>query len=277
MKVGYLSYVFTLGETTYPWRWYITIPVIIAFLLIFLNALKRARAPGEQHLRLLLFILIAALVILIPLSEIHRNFSSRTFQLPSKIVFLLPIFLLMIVVVWYHLEKRALKVFLAVLIVVGNAYGLTNYFTGKQFLNPKFLAPWRQILMDIEAIAEPQDLVITDEEGLPWEMRLQESPIEVFGLVNSMEKVSQTLQERGSFHVFLLVRYRGDEQITLETLQVRDQLARVYPIVNILEYVPIPPETIPFWKRVLGREPPEHLIQVFLFNVTNQSEEPLLQ
>ncbi len=273
MKVGFSGYVFTLGETTYPWRWFLTLPVLLSFAALFLYSFKWIRAPGEKNLQFLIFIFILSLLILIPLSEIHRNFSSRTFQLPSKIVFLLPIFLLIIAKSWSDLKKKASLIILGIIILSGNCYGLMNYFSGRQFLNPKFLAPWRTVQNDIENSGDPQDLILSDEEGLLHEMRITHFPLEVFGLVNAIEKVKQTFTERGRYHIYLVIRYRGDEQITLETLNVKKKLSELYPLVDTWNYLPSDPEAAPFWRRILGREPPEYLVQVFVFEVNQQVED----
>jgi 4-amino-4-deoxy-L-arabinose transferase-like glycosyltransferase len=273
MKVGYLGYVFTLGETTYPWRWLITIPVAASFLLLFLFAVIKIRGPNKENLKFLIFLFLVSLLLLIPLSEIHRNFSSRTFQLPSKIVFMLPILLLLTAKSLAILRLQLPRAAFALIILAGNAYGLTNYYTGKQFLNPKYLAPWRQMLKDIESVADPQDLVLTDEEGLLHEMRISGYQLEVYGLVGALEKIQQNLEGGGAFHVFGVIRYRGDEQITLETLNVKRELEALYPLVNTWNYVPTTPEVAPFWKRFLGREPPDYVVQVFVFAIDQTSVE----
>lgn len=271
LKVGYLANVFTLGETTYPWRWPITIPVLLSFLFLFIMVFIKLRRSEEQHSRFLIFIIFTALVILIILSEIYGVFSSRMFLFPTKVMFLLPLFLLLISKGWDKLKNRGLQVLLGVIVVGGNVYGINNYFSGKQFLNPKFLVPWRQITSDIEAVAQPHDLILNDEEAFIYKPIVDGKEVEKFGLVGALEKVEKTLTERGPNHVFLVIRYRGDQQITLEGLSVLEKLKARYPLVDKLNYVPTDPEAAPYWKRFLGRELRPFLVEIYRFRVGEEA------
>ncbi|MCX6639542.1 MAG: glycosyltransferase family 39 protein [bacterium] len=269
-KVGFLAYTFTLGETTYPWRLVTSIPVLLAFLLLFLILVFKMRGPTENNTRFLFFVFTLSLIVLIVLSEVHRNFSSRTFQLPSKIMFLLPLFLLLIAQGWQKLNRKTLQVALGAIIIGVNCYGLNNYFQGQQFLNPKYLVPWRQIQHDIEDRAQSSDLVVTDEEAFLKQLSLSKSPLSVFGLVGAKEEVEKRFTEKGSYHLYILIRYRGDEQITLEGLDVVKELSALYPVVDTWHYVPADPEAAPYWKKLLGRDPNPFLVDVFCFQVTDK-------
>jgi hypothetical protein len=159
--------------------------------------------------------------------------------------------------------------------LAGHVYGLSNYYTGRQFLNPKYLAPWRQVQADIQKAATEKDLILTDEEAFLHNLHTSDVKVEDYGLVGSLEKVRQTFAERGSHRVFLVVRFRGDQTIYWEGLNVRDRMAEQYSWVDTWNYLPSDPDANPFWQRILGQEPPTHLVQVFLFSVENQSVDPL--
>jgi uncharacterized membrane protein len=266
-KVGFLYYVYTLGETVYPWRWYITLPVMIAVFLLFLKALHRIRGPDEESTRFLLFILLVSLLVLVVLSEIHTNFSSRTFQLPSKIMFLLPLMILLLARGWDNLKSRNWKVALGCILIAGNTYSLTNYFSAHQFLNPKYLAPWRQIQVEVERTAQAPDLVLTDEEAFLKQLDISGSRRDVFGLVGALAETQDRLRRVGPYNLYLVIRYRGDEQITMEGLLVLDKLKVLYPLVETRNYVPVDPEAARFWERFLGKKPSPYLVEVYRFTV----------
>lgn len=267
LKLGFLSYVFTLGETTYFWRWWITIPVLLTFLSLFILVIvkwTRRDLDGADFLILPFFgTLIAATVI----SEIHGVFGSRMFQFPSKVMFLTPFLFLLSAGVWYRIQNRVVQILLAIIILAGDVYGLNNYYSGHQFLNPKYLVPWREIQLDIEKVVDEHDLILTDEEAFFHNLRATGCPIESFGLVGAAEKVEQTLTELGPFHVYLLIRYRGDETIVMEGLNVQKDFEQKYLLKSVWNYVPSDPEAAPFWTRMLGREPPDYFVKVFLFHV----------
>ncbi|TKJ40850.1 hypothetical protein CEE37_07770 [candidate division LCP-89 bacterium B3_LCP] len=280
MKIGYLGNVFTIGETTYPWRWVVTVPVYLSFLLLFIIALVRSRNPAEKNARFMIFITLFALVILIILSDIYGVFSSRMFQFPTKAMFLLPLFLLLMVKSWDYLQKTSAQLVVGVILIGGNLYGVNNYFSGQQFLNPKFLVPWRQITGDLEKIAQPEDLILNDEEAFIYTPIVGEKKVEKFGLVDALEKVEKTFHERGPMNVFLTIRYRGDEQITMEGLKVLAKLEDRYPLVDKLCYTPTDREAVPYWKRFLGRELKPHLLEVYQFRVEKAYEsetEPVME
>lgn len=274
LKMGFLGYVFTLGETTYFWRWWITIPAVLSFAALFILAIVRRSKPGEGNAGPLAFLFLCTLLVTVVLSEIYGIFGSRMFQFPSKVMFLSPLFLLLVARGWTAIRSRTVQIIAAVLILAGNAYGLNNYYSGRQFLNPKFLAPWGQIQSDIEAAAEPQDLILTDEEAFAHQLKkVSNCPIEDFGLVGAVEKVEQILTERGSHDVFLVIRYRGDETIVMEGLRVRDELDERHTLVDTWSYVPADPEAASYWKSFLGRKPHPYLVDVYRFGVETAPEE----
>ncbi|MBU0518885.1 glycosyltransferase family 39 protein [bacterium] len=272
IKIGYLGYVFTVGETTYFWNWAVVLPIIFVYLILVWRAIALIRKRGEKDHRFLFFVFFVSWLILLILSEIYSVFSTRAFQLPSKIMFLLPLFLLLIANGWSMIKSAPLRIALLVVLMAGNAYGVSNYFRGEQFLNPKFLVSWEQIQADIEEEADPQDLILTDEEALVHYLHTTHSPIEEFGLVGALEKVDSVLVDRGPHHVYLVIRYRGDEVIVMEGMKVNLQLSARYQMVDTWHYLPLDPEAAPYWKRFLGRDPKPYMVEVFIYKV--EPEEP---
>jgi uncharacterized membrane protein len=267
MKVGYLFYTFSLGETTYPWRWIVSLPVMGAFLALLWGGAFRRRVTGNDSTTLLIFTLSGSLVLLLILSQIHGQFSSRAFQLPSKLMFLLPLFLVLVARGGDNLKSRLPQITLGAVLILGNGYGLTNYFSGRQFMNAKYLTPWRQMQAVIESQSEPQDLILTDEEALLKQLYNSDSPLNSFGLVGAIEESHNRFVRVGPYDLYLVIRYRGDEQITIEGLAVRDSLKQLYPLLDVAYYVPTDPEAAPFWKRFLGKEPNPYLVEVYRFRV----------
>lgn len=272
LKTGFLGYVFCLGETTYPWRFWITFPVSMAFIILFVIAFI---ASLKRDFKKASFVMLPFLCILFTTvigSEAYGIFGSRMFQFPSKVMFLAPLYLILVAGAWWRIKSRVVQVLLMVVILAGNVYGLNNYFSGSQFLNPKFLVPWRQIQADIENTANPQDLILTDEEAFAHNLKVTNSPIESFGLVGAAEKVQQTLNDRGPLQVYLIIRYRGDQTIVIEGLNVRDDLEKRYPLIDVRKYLPVDPEAVPHWKRFLRREPNPYQVEVYRFKVDYPAE-----
>jgi len=46
------------------------------------------------------------------------------------------------------------------LVFTGDLYGIHNYFTGEQFLNPAYNVPWQQVVDTIRSRWQPGDVVI---------------------------------------------------------------------------------------------------------------------
>ncbi len=272
LKTGFLAYIFTSGETTYFWHLWITAPVGLTFLFLFLVALRRCRKKEDTSTRWLFFVFLVSLVVLVALSEIYDVFSSRIFQFPSKVLFLLPLFLLLVARGWSLLKSRPVAVAAALVILSGNAYGITNYYGGRQFLNPKYLVPWREIEADILNTADPGDLILTDEEAFLHYLKISRCPLAFYGLVGAQQKADSLLAVKGPFHIYLVIRYRGDEVIVLEGLRIKDAFDRKYDLVEAQHYKPTDPEAAPYWKRFLGRDPYPYLVDVFRFRVEKPSE-----
>lgn len=155
----YPYYSFLLGETIFPWH-----PAALAvlgagsafFVMGFARLLREgnwARLPP-----LVLGIVIVASVIAFQLFIRNIPFST----LPSRAIAALPFFLLILVAGLSKLRSPFLWAWIGVL-MLGWGAGILNYFQGRQFHNPTFTVPSREILTSISRRACPTDLIVADQ------------------------------------------------------------------------------------------------------------------
>ncbi len=272
-KLGFTAYIFSVGETTYPWKYAVSVPLFLTYLILFIAGAVRAYRGNDPNLRILFALTVFLMISTAFISEAFGMFGARLFQYPSKVLYQAFPVILICAAGLTSLKPKLLQAVLLILVPAGSAYGLANYYTGRQFLNPKFLAPWGEILADIERSAGEDDLILTDEEAFYHQVRSAGFPVEIFGLVGAIEKIEKERASRDLDKVFLVVRFRGDQTIYMEGMLVEKQLEQRYPLADVWNYLPADPEANPYWERILGKAPPDYLIQVFVFDIPGNKGE----
>ncbi len=256
VRIFYTLYNFTLGETVFPWN-----PLILLGLvgsgLLFINAFRYGE--GKRNFWFFSLILPFTLYILAVIFY-SKVFSAANFALlPSKMFFLQPLWMMFLL--RGKKRERYLKIGTALLLVF-NLISLVNYHRGSQFLNPKYLVPWREVAQDIQTKYKQGDLVVTDES--PLLHYLKDTPVNCYGLVGAVKYITEL---KHPMNVYLAIRYRGEESIYFEGVKVKEQLTEQYGKPDIRGYVPFQGLQRKIWKRLMGKEI-DYYLKVFIFSVS---------
>jgi uncharacterized membrane protein len=184
IKIAYLGYSFTLGETIFPWE----LAAIVGFpLLIGITALGlghfysqfRAVRDWSQPL-----VLVAIFGFLPSIGGIILSLfvfpSVRFVDLPNHLLFALPFFRLAIAGGLLHLTKRWRYIILAV-ITITSGLSLYNYYTDRHFHNPIFVTPGREIAEDVNARAQQGDVIFAAQDsGVAYYYEQMKNSVPVF-------------------------------------------------------------------------------------------------
>jgi uncharacterized membrane protein len=154
-RVGYLGFVFGVGETYSPLNPLAWLGLLLVAALAVIALLRRARKAG-LWLALMVLLAVALTNIVISLDSAvattWQNISYRAF-------YGLPFLAIVVGVGLSTLRPRSGLAISALLLVV-YAAGIGNYFSNRQFIRPIYAVPWRQIFTQIRAQAPPDAVVI---------------------------------------------------------------------------------------------------------------------
>lgn len=160
LRIGLPVYSLCVGETTDPWRVYITVPAFIAAGLALLLGLRKAKGgQGDQAHALVRWAWpLSILIVAILLSTLAKG--EPLASAARSTIFAAPFAYMLMALGIFRIRKPTLRATVLAVILVANAYGLRNYFTGQQFLNPNYVVPWREIARTIQEREQPTDMVL---------------------------------------------------------------------------------------------------------------------
>jgi len=158
LKTIYAHYSFALGETILPWN-LVALLGGIAFLagwgsgLAVLISRSDSLAVWTGSFSFLSMGLIAGLT-----SSIITGVPFIAFA--NHILFAFPPFLLWLAAGISALRQRAFRWFTLGLLLASHVAGVLNYFTGREFHNPIYAMPTRDIVAQLAKETEPDDIVL---------------------------------------------------------------------------------------------------------------------
>ncbi|MBL7190792.1 glycosyltransferase family 39 protein [bacterium] len=261
-RLFYTIYNFTLGETVFPWN-----PIIASgaagSLILFIASIRKKENNGQ----FLLFTLILPFIIYLGCLVFYTKvFSASNFALlPSKIMFLQPLWL-MFLIRGYKPGNKLLQTAI-ILLVFFNIYALVNYYRGEQYLNPKYIVPWRNISFDLVRNYQTNDLIVTDESPLLHYLR--DTGVECYGLVDVEEYIAE---KEKPFNVYLVLRRRGERSIYIEGARLREYLDRTYLRSDFKGYISPGGEIESrLWEKMLG-EKIDYLVEFCTYKIAEPDE-----
>jgi mannosyltransferase len=151
------AYSLAVGETTDVWRLHLVLPALVMAGVAFLIGWRALGAtPGGRAVRWAWPLAVGAVALV--LSTVAR--AEPLASAARSTLFATPLAFLVVAAGILALRSaRWRAVCLAVFLVV-DGYGLLNYFTGRQFLNPAYVVPWRQVGQLINGQERPGDMVL---------------------------------------------------------------------------------------------------------------------
>ncbi|NQS97316.1 MAG: glycosyltransferase family 39 protein [candidate division Zixibacteria bacterium] len=256
VRTAYAMFDFILGETVYPWNPVILIGMAGGLILI-VSAFKRKEGSGGFWF----FCLFSPFVLyILAVAFYGRVFSAANFALlPSKMLFIQPLLLMFL----FRGEKAggiAIKAGFALLLLF-NLISLANYHRGAQYLNPKFIVPWREIAVQFAEDDEGRDIVVTDES--PLLHYLSESGVKAYGLVGADDYIDS---QEAPLKVHLVLRHRGEEAIYLEGVKLKAIFDERYGQPDFRGYLPMRGLQKKFWNRIMGMDF-DHYLEIFTYDI----------
>ncbi|MBC8138760.1 MAG: glycosyltransferase family 39 protein [Fibrella sp.] len=167
-RVGLPVYMYCVGETIYPWSWAVSIPGIVGSLFAF--------AMGTRYLiRGRDFVVPVAVVVTTVLFGAITSGKFGALQtlgsMGKRNSFLIPLFCVTVATGLMTIRSRPLRIGLIAILFGVWGYANFNYWTGREFLNPNYTAPWNAVMqrLDSEGFRE-NAIIITDEDVVMYTM-----------------------------------------------------------------------------------------------------------
>lgn len=160
LRLAFPFYSFSLGETIYPWSW----PAFPALLFVgaaFVLGLVRAVRWERPLLTAALFLFVSlGFVFLIAwlVADVIFVF------LPARAMFAAPFFYLLAAAGMVWLAPGRAKTAVPLLLALIHGYSLGNYYTGRQFVNPVYVVPTREVVAFVVERSEPGDILAADRD-----------------------------------------------------------------------------------------------------------------
>ncbi len=265
IKLGLPVYAAIVGETTAPWHFYITVPVFVAGAILMLAGFTGALGERRATSWLKTWTWPAALVaVALVFSTVAR--SEPIVRVTSVALFALPFAYILIAKGAYVIRSPALAVVLVGLIFMGDVYGIHNYFTGRQFLNPGYNVPWQQVIGTIRSQWQPGDRVIECYEASFRRYWNDDTTMHEYCVpvpLARMEAV-QEFPDSGQ-RIWLVARDRGAELPRRMTRQIRDELSAKARQVQVFDFAKLSPTEQRWRSRLLRRPVWAAYVQVYLF------------
>lgn len=236
----YPFYAFSVGETIFPW-FPTAVPAALAWLGLAGYGCFSLPRPWRSFLILLIFIPVLLTAVIVTYISTGTPFLNA----PVRAFFVLPYLTLLGSIGWSALRSRFGQAVLAALIGVTWSVSLVNGYTGRQYLNPNYIIPAREVAQEIAARAGPGDLVIGEwDSGFSYYFQRQKCGAVYLEAARTAE-VLRFLNENLPEHVWLVTIGR-DRTREATPVEVLDWLSTNYRLVEEKGYV----EQDPLYRRI---------------------------
>ncbi|HNT74753.1 MAG TPA: glycosyltransferase family 39 protein [Anaerolineae bacterium] len=191
LKFAFPLLSFTLGETIFPWE----LPAIVGYLVIAglliggLRALARLSSPYPWRGSRLAFVLLFTLVpTLGTIAVITFVTPTITFIGVGNRTFFAYPFIGLLLAGGFCALKRSRAIIAAVLLTCVWGYSHYNYYVGRHFFNPFYAVPTEQVVADVLAQAQPNDVIFSDlDAGFGYYFDKLSNPVASHYLLNGPE------------------------------------------------------------------------------------------
>jgi 4-amino-4-deoxy-L-arabinose transferase-like glycosyltransferase len=256
VKLAVPFYVWSAGETLYPWS-YFGLGVVTAIIMGLLAAwgfwrTGHTRPPAAVLLLawlLLPLLFTATLLSLVATDITFLNAASRT---PGSV----PAYLLAVAAGWAALPRcgrwRFLRGAALVLILAGALVSTANYFGGRQFLNPIYALPTRAVVQEVARQAGPGDLILAERDTLLGHYYTQTSGVAAYQDVDPPANL-RWIDQHAPPAIWLVTFGRDSTEGAFGTPDLLAALAPAYRLAAEEGYGPVEPTYAAIKQRITGR------------------------
>lgn len=235
LKCAFPVYGLATGECVDPWRWWVSLPAVgLVVVLLVVGILSLWRRGPLPRLVAVLFpvnVLVAALSLSTVAANVPPNRVMSLAMCTAPLAYL--------VMARGALRLRGAWTTVLALALLGAiyGYGLTNYVTRQQLLNPGYAPPWRQVAAVIQPREQPAgDVIWMYDDGFD---RYYQGRLSVAKPAEMDAQLAQLAAGRPipPRRIWLIARDRGAAALLDQTEQARQTLLahgyaeQVFPVM----------------------------------------------
>lgn len=161
LKLAFPAYSFSAGETIFPWDPWAVLAVLTVAALAVLGA-RRLQRQGQAGF-VLIFLITPILFTAVLLSSVAPDITFT--NMASRTLFALPLLALLLAGGLFSLPLRPWRLLAALALATAWSASLANYYANRDFLNPIYAVPMRQIVQSVNSQSEPGDIIVSDVDS----------------------------------------------------------------------------------------------------------------
>lgn len=267
-------YVYSIGATVYPWTWY-GLTGLVVCLGLFLYSIYHFYKRKDYTL-LILFI-----VPLVIVNCILQVFNTSFMDIPQRGIFMLPFFIAIIGYAITKIKINLFKILIILIIILVSGISLSNYYNNTEFIDPMYIVPAKEIVLDLQAGTTPSDVIITQGStsiGYYWTRSMNYSPmIPIYTIIQDtpdiLEKINAASMQEGNGnstrYILLIENTDTHGEFTKEWSLVIDSLvSHGYSQKVQVNYVPTDPTYKKMKEFILKRLTFENRFEEKIFSKT---------
>lgn len=265
-KSAFAFYALCLGETVLFWKAVVVLPALALFAYLFIYGLRDAILRKNEGWRVwLTFCLVpfAGIAILSSMSFVGV-FSARSAALfPARVVMLAP---LAYMVIACGLCRLSFVKRFALCAVAGGIflYSLANLYCGREYLNEKYVSPWREVAGLVRSRSSDSDFIASRERSF-WFYHA-EGDIERMALEAGMNMGGSEPEM-----VWIVERMRGDTSVGRIGVLSPD-FDFSYRLSGVHSFQTLGERKRKMYSRFRGREVGGHYIEVRVYERADRGE-----
>jgi uncharacterized membrane protein len=263
VKLAQPALVFSLGETIFPWN-----PIaLVALPVIGVLALMGAMAAWRRFRPMGLMAILSALVPVLFTVFIVTGFLVRymTFAwIGARSLQALPFYLLLVAMGWFSIRPGAPRYLIAAVVGIGFVTADINYYRDREFHNPIYVVPSREIVKTVVNNAQPGDVVIAPRDSVFAHYYSNQQP--ALSLFESDVEALAFIRSRSSQRVWLVTVSR-DRGRSLQPPELEMWLESRYRLAQHWGYAEQSPDYRHFKEALIQREAYQYKAELFLYTL----------
>jgi uncharacterized membrane protein len=235
LKLAYPALSLSAGETIFPWHLAALAGMMLVGILFVAGIVSLIRKGGGRAVFALLFLFTPFLFTAILLSSVA---SDITFiNMASRTLFALPFFALIIAAGLVALPPRPWRALAVIVLLLAWGAALLNYYAGRDFHNPIYVVPMREMVQEINAAALAGDVIVYDDDSVfAYYYTRSAASTPAFSSFSESEGAQRAITSAASRRVWLVTLGRDRTRVDAPGDLFVDWLATGYQLVQTRGY-----------------------------------------
>jgi len=162
LRFFFSVYDFFVGECIYPWKFYVTLPLLLAFIYIIKNLVtSKKRLFAGKSAALIVFMTVSISFMSVILMSNYFLVKQSFVYTPSRLMFC---FIPFMIIISYGVSRIGGKSYYVLgIIVICNSLALSSYYKQQGFINPVYIVNWNKAIDELKDELKGDEILISDE------------------------------------------------------------------------------------------------------------------